>query len=82
MSRLGDAIRAHDRTLAHLAAVYADEITRGGGEDRQVVEALELLRHQAHHWVDEAVDAEELRRPPGGNAWRARRYRELQVPTA
>jgi hypothetical protein len=82
MSRLGDAIRAHEHTLTRLATVYADEITRGGGEDRQVIEALELLRHQAHHWVDEAVDAEELRRPPGGNAWRARRYRELQVPTA
>ncbi|MFC9941234.1 hypothetical protein [Nocardiopsis alba] len=30
--------------------------------------------------VDDLVDAEQLRRPPGGNAWRARRYCELRVP--
>lgn len=82
MSRLGDATRAHHDALTRLAAVYADEITAGGGDARQVVEALELLRETAHLRVDEAVDAEELRRPSGGAAWRARRYRELQAPAA
>lgn len=82
MSRLADATRAHHDALAQLAAVYADEITAGGGDPRQVVEALELLRHQLHHLVDDTVDAEECRRPSGGMAWRASRYRELHAPAA
>lgn len=82
MSRLGDATRAHHDALTRLAAVYADEITNGGGDPRQVVEALELLRSQLHHELDDAVDAEELRRPSGGLAWRARRYCETQIHAA
>lgn len=82
MSRLADATRAHQAALTQLASVYADEITASGGGAKEVVEALELLRETAHLRVDEAVDAEELRRPSGGAAWRARRYRELQAPAA
>ena len=82
MSPLADATRTHDAALASLATVYADEITLRGGSAREVVEALELLRAQVHHQVDDLIDGMELDYPPVGNAWRARRYCELRVPTS
>lgn len=80
MTALKDSITAHRASLEALATAYGDAITAGGGTPTEVVEALELLRSQLHHQVDDLVDAEQLRRPPGGNAWRARRYCELRVP--
>ena len=82
MSPLGAATVAHDTALDTLARVMADEITAGGGGARDVVEALELLRSQLHHQVDDLIDGMELNYPPAGNAWRSRRYCELRVPTS
>lgn len=82
MSPLGAATVAHDEALRVLARVMADEITAGGGGAKGVVEALELLRSQLHHQVDDLIDGMELTYPPVGNAWRSRRYCELRVPTA
>ncbi|MFJ9558241.1 hypothetical protein ACIRPH_30925 [Nocardiopsis sp. NPDC101807] len=82
MSPLGVATVAHDTALRTLATVMADAIAERGGSAKEVVEALELLRSQAHHLVDDLIDEEQLRRPPGYGAWRARRYCELRVPTS
>jgi len=82
VSPLGAATVAHDTALGTLARVMADEIAAGGGDAKDVVEALELLRAQVHHQVDDLIDGMELDLPPVGNAWRARRYCELQVPTS
>lgn len=80
MTALQDAITAHRDALTNLATIYGDTITTGGGTPTEVIEALELLRSQVHHRVDDLIDAEQLRRPSGGNAWRARRYCELRIP--
>jgi len=82
MSPLGAATVAQDDALRTLAQVMADAIKAGGGDVKEVVEALELLRAQLHHQVDDLIDGMELDYPPVGNAWRSRRYCELRVPTS
>lgn len=82
MTPLNKAIAEQRRATARLAATVADTHTDLGATPKEVVEALELLRYELHNKIDELIDHEETRRPPGGTAWRARRYRELKVPAA
>lgn len=80
MSALDKALAAQREATKRLATIVADDTTALGGTPKEVIEALELLRYQLHREIDDAIDAEQLTRPPGGRAWRARRYRELTAP--
>ncbi|QVJ03031.1 hypothetical protein KGD82_13435 [Nocardiopsis eucommiae] len=80
MTALKDAITAHREALAHLTRVCEQETRRLGACDQHVIEALELLRYQLHLEVDRVNDDHQVALPPGGNAWRADRYRELRIP--
>lgn len=82
MTPLHKALATQRSATARLAKLAADETKALGANNTQVIEALELLRYQLHRELDDLIDAEELRRPSGGNAWRAQRYRELTVPAA
>lgn len=78
--RLDDAIRAWRVTTRERINATANALINAGADDKGVIEALELLRYEAHRELDDLIDDEQTRRPPGGNCWRARRYREIAVP--
>lgn len=82
MTALQDAITAHRDALTYLTRVCGEEAQRLGACDQHVIEALELLRYQLHLEVDRINDDHQVTLPPGGNAWRSRRYREIHAPVA
>ena len=82
MSALEQARTNQRTTVEKLAEVMVTAHKSYGATPQQVVESLELLRYQLHRELDDLIDEAELKQPPAGNAWRARRYRELTVPAA
>ena len=80
MTTLHKALAEQRAATQRLAKLAADETKALGANNTQVIEALELLRYQLHRELDDFIDTDQLTRPPGGNAWRAQRYRELTVP--
>lgn len=78
--RLHNAIRAHRAITRELITAAAESMLAHGATPTEVVETLELLRFSTHRELDEYIDDEQTRRPPAGNCFRARRYRELTAP--